>query len=249
MVAAETHPKRILVVDDEQNVRMTLAANLELAGYDVVEAADGADAVEKVAAARFDLVLMDIRMPRMNGVAALQEMRRHDPEVQIVLVTGFAVDRLIRDGIGGGAFTVVQKPVEPDALLGIVETAVKAPLVMVVDDKQAFTDGAVASLREAGVRAAGAVDGQAALDAQGEHDIDVWVLDLRMPGMSGVELTSKVLSTSSDRAVIAITGSDDADLIRDALAGGAATCLTKPFETQALLDAISAARGRRAARR
>ncbi len=236
--------KRILVVDDELNVRITLAANLELAGYVVVEAEDGLAAVERAANEEFDLVVMDIRMPRMDGVEALRVIRKQRPGMQVLLVTGFAVENLLREGVRGGAFTVVQKPVEMEALLALVASALTHPMVLVVDDHPAFSSTLLATLEQSGVRAVAVSDGAAALAAVKNGGFDVCVLDLMMPGMSGVDICAMLPPETSGVSIIAVTGSDDAVLIRRALDSGASQLLRKPFSPDEILEGISAARRR-----
>ncbi len=240
--------KRILVVDDEKNVRITLAANLELAGYVVVEAKDGVEAVEAARAAEFDLVVMDIRMPRMDGVEALRAIRKERPGLQVLLVTGFAVESLLKEGVRGGAFTVVQKPVEIEALLSLVASAMTHPLVLVVDDSPGFSAALLATLEGAGVRAVAVNDGVAALRAVEQGGVDVCVLDLLMPGLSGADVCARLPAETAGLSVIAVTGSDNAVLIRSALENGASQLLRKPFSADEILEGISAARRRLAHR-
>ncbi|HUS67503.1 MAG TPA: response regulator, partial [Kofleriaceae bacterium] len=76
----------VLLVDDEEGLRTTLAANLELDGFDVVEAADGIEALAHARRRAFDLVVTDIRMPGMNGVDLFRAIRGLHPRVPVVLM-------------------------------------------------------------------------------------------------------------------------------------------------------------------
>jgi CheY-like chemotaxis protein len=88
----QTHSrrKRILLADDEEVVRKTVRLVLGFQGYDVVEAADGEDAVQKYTAATppFDLVLLDVDMPRAGGLAALAQIRERDSAAKVIVLSG-----------------------------------------------------------------------------------------------------------------------------------------------------------------
>ena len=101
---------RVLVVDDEASVRITLVANLELEGFIVTEAVDGQEAITCLESETFDVVLSDIRMPRMNGLELLREAKKSWPDVPIILMTAFAAPGIERDAINEGAFVVLSKP-------------------------------------------------------------------------------------------------------------------------------------------
>ena len=80
--------KRILVVDDDPRVREVIEQALAMAGYDVVTAADGEQALAAYAAARPDLVITDLLMPRKDGVETIRGLRRHYPDARVIAVTG-----------------------------------------------------------------------------------------------------------------------------------------------------------------
>ena len=81
--------KNALVVDDEPSTRTLLRAALEDVGMHVTEAVDGADAIHKSLAGRFDLTTMDIRMPNVNGLDAIHALRTVDPACRIIVVSAF----------------------------------------------------------------------------------------------------------------------------------------------------------------
>ena len=120
--ANEPRPdERILVVDDETHIRRSLALFLEKKGYAVAEAEDGLDAIEKIKAEPFFLVLTDIAMPRMNGLATLKEVKAIRPETDVVMITAnleldFAIEAMRR-----GAFDYLRKPFYLDEVILTVE--------------------------------------------------------------------------------------------------------------------------------
>lgn len=108
--------KRVLIVDDEENSRLGLGALLQRDGYQVSYAADAAAALAQLDQAPVDLVLSDIRMPGMNGLSLLEQVRQHYPAVQVILVTAHGDVDLYLQAINLGAFDFVHKPVKVSEL-------------------------------------------------------------------------------------------------------------------------------------
>jgi DNA-binding NtrC family response regulator len=115
---------RILIIDDDEPIRRTLRRMLELAGYDVVEAADGREGVELYKADSVDLVLTDLIMPEKEGIQAAAELRHYDPEVKIIAISGggrignFQVLKITQKF---GIEHALPKPIRLGKLLALVE--------------------------------------------------------------------------------------------------------------------------------
>lgn len=118
--------RTIAVVDDDDAMVETLCDVLELHGWAPVRASDGEQAVDLVTCGDVDVVLMDIRMPKMNGVEALREIRRRRPAAQVILFTASAAQELLADAVRYGAARVLRKPVDVVELLSVLEGLRKA---------------------------------------------------------------------------------------------------------------------------
>jgi len=118
----EGYGKRILVVDDDADVRFILSAVLEAAGFNVYEAGDGLEAVECLKRRRYDVLLTDYRMPKMDGLELLDVVRAMWPDLPVIVVTGDSVS-FKRDCLGAEAFALVDKPFDRTHLLNLVATA------------------------------------------------------------------------------------------------------------------------------
>jgi two-component system nitrogen regulation response regulator NtrX len=116
----------ILVVDDEPSVREMLVGYFEHAGYVVETAADGRGAIDAVRRRRPALVLLDVEMPGMDGVAALRGIREVDPRIPIIMVTGNESTRVAGEVIAAGAFSYLPKPVKLKYLDHLVATVLPA---------------------------------------------------------------------------------------------------------------------------
>lgn len=114
----------VLVADDELGMRETLMDILSQSGYDVREAADGEAALEAIRGARFDVVVMDVRMPGRDGVSILREVGSPPPAV--ILMTAYANEHQLAEARSANAFAVLRKPFPVPQLLGLVASAVEA---------------------------------------------------------------------------------------------------------------------------
>ena len=112
---------KIMVVDDAQFMRMKCAKLLSSNGYDVIEAATGAEAVESYKTERPDAVLLDITMPDMDGLQALKEIRKIDPEARIAMVTAMGQQSIVMEALKSGAKDFIVKPFDPDRVLAAVQ--------------------------------------------------------------------------------------------------------------------------------
>jgi len=116
----------ILVVDDAAGMTETLCELLRLKGYRAAAAHDGHEAVAKAGDLRPRVVLLDIRMPGLNGVETLRRLKRIlPPSTVYVMMTAYAVDDLRREAMAEGALTVLDKPFEINEVIQIIEYARK----------------------------------------------------------------------------------------------------------------------------
>src|SRR3989338_8393198 len=107
----------ILVVDDNEDLAITMKNLLSFKSYNVTTASDGRIALEKIKSQKFDLILMDIHMPNMNGIEAVKHIKAINPDSFIVMMTGEAGDEEVEKDIKEGGYAVLRKPFSPDNLL------------------------------------------------------------------------------------------------------------------------------------
>lgn len=125
---------RILVVDDEREVRKPLALNLLKAGYEVVEAEDGQQAIELLNQGdnplMVDTILCDIRMPRVNGSDAIVYFRTQYPSVPVVVLTGYPDVELAVSLMKQGVLDYLVKPISKDELLTVIKKSVSHHVIL-----------------------------------------------------------------------------------------------------------------------
>src|SRR5512133_2685882 len=110
------NPPRILVVDDDNNLRWVLQTQLEEMGYSAVTAADGAAALEAIEKEPPALVLTDLKMPGMSGMELLEQIRRDFPELPVLIITAFGTIQNAVQAMRAGAYDYLAKPIDYDEL-------------------------------------------------------------------------------------------------------------------------------------
>ena len=188
---------RVLVVDDERAVRSALRVNLGKAGYEVIVAEDGQAALDALASHPPDLVLSDLRMPRLDGMLLLETIQASHPGIPVVLMTGHGSVRDAVQAIRAGASDYIIKPVRKDELLVILERALRARslerevvrLREALDQRQRFEQliGASPAMQRV----------YALVDAVADSDALVLVTG---PTGAGKELVSRAVHSRSARA-------------------------------------------------
>lgn len=117
--------KTILVVDDAAFMRMMIKDILNKNGYSVVgEADNGLNAIERYEELKPDLVTMDITMPEMDGITAVKEIRKRNPNARIIMCSAMGQQAMVIDAIQAGARDFIVKPFQPDRVLEAVAKAV-----------------------------------------------------------------------------------------------------------------------------
>ena len=124
----------ILVVDDNEDLLETFSLILKRRGFDVDTAENGAAAVDKFKMHHFDVTLMDIVMPQMDGVEAFRKIREMHPEAAVILMTAYSEEELIQMARDEGAHGVIRKPIKIDQLIELIKKAVASQPILVVDD-------------------------------------------------------------------------------------------------------------------
>ncbi len=138
---------RILVIDDDQNIRETLAAILRDKGYIVDLAQNGYEAIQKSETANYNLALIDIRLPDMEGITLLSKLKEGVPKTRKVIVTGFpSMDNAIK-ALNKKADAYIVKPVDIDKLLDVIKEQLKLQ-----SDEKAFSEQKVADFIETRVK-------------------------------------------------------------------------------------------------
>lgn len=112
---------KVLVVDDAAFMRMRVVKLLTENGYEVIEAQDGQEGLDKYKSEKPDLVLMDITMPIMDGITSLQEIKKFDANAVVVMCSALGQQTMVMNSIKSGAKDFIVKPYQPDKILATIK--------------------------------------------------------------------------------------------------------------------------------
>lgn len=231
---------KVLVVDDDRRMVKTICDILKVKGYEALQAYTGEEAIEKVKSEIPDCVLMDIKMPGINGVEALKMIKDVSPGLPVLLMSAYATEELIKEGKQQGAYTVLTKPIDIQMVLLFLSLLRKEESILVVDDDPAFCKTLMDILHSRGYRVETEADPEKVLGHMEQDYKLVVILDLKLGNANGLDVMKAIRAKYPSKPVVLVTGyrEEMADSIRKGLEIGAYTCLYKPFEMEELFRFI-----------
>lgn len=233
----------ILIVDDNVNLSKTISFILQKRGYSVDIVESGAEAIEKVKEKSYYLILLDIKMQTMNGVEAFKKIKTIDSDVIVIMMTAYAVEDLIQEAIEEGAYGVLYKPLDMDKLISSIEESKEEQenmLICIIDDSEGIRTTLENILSKKGFRTIVAETGEEAIAFAKENQCDVFIIDMKLPTINGLETYLALKDICLNAVAILITGfyQEMDDVINSALNETAYTCLQKPLDLEVLLEII-----------
>jgi len=231
---------KILVVDDQPGMRITLKGILTKKGYQVTVAEDGIQAIEAVKKENFRIIFMDVKMPGINGVEAFMKIKEINPKATVIMMTGFAVEEELKRAIQEGAYTVLYKPLDIEKILEVItECLGSQTLVLLVDDNLDDTELYNTILRQRGYKCVNVSTGEECLKQVKEKQFQIILLDVKLPGIDGVETLKQLKNIRLDVSVIMLTAYSKKQIIEEAMQHGSYACLAKPLDIEQLLDVLA----------
>jgi DNA-binding response OmpR family regulator len=236
----EPKPPAILVVDDDLDTCRNLSDILTDLGYRVDTAHDGLAALEMVRRSPYDVALLDLKMPGMDGLTLYREIKKLRAGTVAIIVTACAGGTTTEEALDAGAWQALAKPVEFPRLLGLVDEAVGQPLVLVVDDDPDLCANLWDLLRQRGYRIAIAHDEQTAASQLRDTSFRVVLIDLKLPEGDGASVFRLVRRANPQARTVVITGhrSELEQLVRRVVDEGADAVCYKPFDLPRLLSTL-----------
>jgi CheY-like chemotaxis protein len=250
----------ILIADDNEANRDLLSRSLEKQGYTVASVGDGQEALDMMALEDFDLLLLDIMMPALDGYDVLKKMRM-DPKLgnlPVIVLTADNESSNVIHCIELGANDYLVKPYDMVVLRNRIARCLlnrriredvggelnwqsgQVPEVLIVEDDDMSRDLLQKRVSRAGYNVVSVADGNAALQRLSDQPFDLVLLDIMMPGMSGIEVLQHIKDDEkhSQVSVIMISALDDQETIEECLQAGAEDYITKPFNALILKSRI-----------
>ena len=247
----------ILVVDDEEPNRDILSRRLTKEGYAVAVANSGKEALDMLHLERYDLVLLDIMMPGIDGYEVLKRIRSEPVlhETPVIMVTALGDESSIKRCLALGATDYVGKPFELTFLKSRISQAVHAltnlrrandeattcsATILVVEDDEVNRELLVRRLSKFGYTARGAANGTQALNMLSEDTYDLILLDIMMAQMDGYQTLQKIRAreTLKNIPIIMVSALSDAASIARCMELGADDYIMKPYNAELLKDRV-----------
>lgn len=230
----------VLVVDDNEDLLTTFSLILKRRGFHVETAENGASAVNKSREQQFDVTLMDIVMPGMNGVDAFRKIREMHPGATVIMMTAYSEEELIQIARDEGAHCVVHKPIRIDQLIEIIKEASASQPILIVDDNADICQTLTRALALQGHQVLTAGSGEEAIIIARENACEIAFIDVKLPNIDGLETFLRLKEIRPDILTIMMTGfrNEVKDALDKAQAASAITCLYKPFDPSEATDLV-----------
>lgn len=237
---AKNSKPHILVVDDEPDTCANLSDILTDQGYHVDVAYDGLAALELIKNKVYDLALLDLKMPGIDGLELYRRIRMISADTVAIVVTAYASSSTATAVLGAGAWKILSKPVDLPQLLNFVGQALSQPLVLVVDDDRELCDALWELFRDRNYRVCLAHDVPEAAQRLEQRDFHVVIVDMKLPSGDGTVVLDCVRHANPEARSVLITGfrGEMERRVQTALSGGASAVCYKPFQVEQLLSTV-----------
>lgn len=245
---------QVLLVDDEEEFLASAARGLSRRGFEVEVASTGQIALARLADRRFDVIVIDVQMPGMNGLELMREIAAGWPGLPVIVLTGQAN---LEQSVELCALKIFEYLTKPCDLQKIAETVRRAADIdwhpesvdidpstlsrirlLIVDDERDFLDGLARTLGRRGMQVMTAENGREALALIASNTFDVALLDVRMPGMDGIDLLEQIRRIAPEIRVLLLTGHPTLNQAIKGVRAGAYDFLLKPQDIDTLAHKI-----------
>lgn len=239
-----TEKAKVLVVDDDHKIRELMTDTLSALGYTTFGAKDGKEALSFLKTQKMDLVIADIRMPQLDGISLLKTIKNQQPDLPVLIITGYDFNYAMDQALDGGADGFLAKPFR----IGKIEELIKSVLgiktpseekakvlskkILVVENDPTLRKMLLETLSSLDYQPMGAENGEEALNRMDQEKFDLVITDIRMPRMDGITLVKNLREKKSKIPVIVVTGYPKAYPAEKILQVGADGYLAKPFKVQ-----------------
>jgi two-component system, NtrC family, response regulator HydG len=231
---------KVLVVDDDRRMVKTICDILKAKGFDAVHAFTGEEAVEKVGKEKPDCVLMDVKMPGIDGIEALRMIKELSPDLPVVMMSAYATGEQTDEAKCHGAYSVLTKPIDIQQVLSFLSMLRKEESILVVDDDPQFCKTLKDILQARNYQVETEDDPEMVLGHMELKYELVVLVDLKLGNADGLETLRDIRERYPTKPVVLVTGyrEEMAASIEKGFQIGAYTCLYKPFETEELIGII-----------
>ncbi|MFH1293741.1 MAG: response regulator [Pseudomonadota bacterium] len=243
--------KTVLIVDDDRIIREQLEKALKREFFRPFVAADGQTALEIFSREEIDIVILDVKLPDIDGLEILKGIKEKRPDCEVIVITGLGSQEIAIKSLRMGAIDYIEKPIEMDELSAALgraqeKLAEKEELsyknrLLLIDDEEAIVKRLKKFLEKEGYEVLCAYSGNEGLKIIENHKIDVVITDIQMDDMNGIEVLQRAKRLYRDIEGIVVTGFKDQELAIKSLRAGAIDYITKPINLDEILFSIKRA--------
>jgi len=257
-MVADEKKYRLLMVDDEEEFLISSSQALSHRGFIVDAALNGVTALEKIEEFEYDAVVLDVKMPDIDGIEVFHQIHKINPDLPVIILTGYSSVGDAFQTSKEGIADYLSKPIEMDELSGRIIQAIsvfKKPQalpendlnfiegeesirLMIVDDEIDFLDSMKPVFQRRGFSVITASSGEEALSLLRDELVDVIVLDVKMSGMDGLEVLRQTKKDFPSVDVILLSGHPSVEAAVEGVRLGASEYLKKPPDIERLIETI-----------
>ncbi|WP_182867724.1 response regulator [Rhodopirellula sp. JC639] len=238
--------RRVLIADDEPGMRTTLADILADSGYDVRTAQDGQDAITKCQNEDYDVVLMDVRMPVVDGISAFREIRRSSQHVRVILMSAYGEDEMKHAALQDGAIAFLDKPLNLDTVIQLVADSTELAVMAITAD-QTLLQTLPQCLHSSGQKLTVVHNRDEAVTLLRQVSFDVALIDVELGTNDGLACYLALREISPTITAVMISRSDQPvrRIAEEAVRRTAYTIVPKPIEPERLAEVMQTLRAQR----
>ena len=230
---------RILVVDDDIDNAHSLAELFDIEGHDAMVVHSGEAAIAAHMAQHFDLAFMDVMMPGLNGVESFLRIRQQRPNAKVFMMTGYSVEELLQQAVEQGALGVLNKPMDADAVLKMVNDIGMGGLMVAPSVGGNYGHALQGMINASGKRCA--IMNNSIIHNQMLDLEEVLIVDLKAPLIDSVGYCNNLRREGHNQPTIIVTppaahAEQGLEALRDVAVSG---ILNKPFDPMDLLDRLA----------
>jgi DNA-binding NtrC family response regulator len=230
--------KRVLIADDEPSMRTTLADILADNGFDVSTAENGEAAIEMCEQEAYDVVLMDVRMPGIDGVEAFRRIRQTLEGVSVILMSAFGDEDLKHDALRDGAIAFLDKPLKLETVIQLIADSSGLSILAVTDDDA--LSALLPSLKSSRQKLTMVRSSSEAQQLLQQLNFDVALIDVELPMSTGLDcyLALRAIDATISAIMVSSSDRDLLTLAEEAVRRTAYTVITKPLQREVLSETI-----------
>jgi len=228
-----------LIVDDHVGMRTTLQDILEDEGYLVSSASSGDEAIELCQENKFDIILMDVRMPGINGVEAFKKIKTISRDSRVIMMSAYSIDEMKLEALKEGAIAFLEKPLDISQVLKLIAEDDNTPVLLVMQDNNEL-EKIVNILEDKTYRTHVTHSPDEAMELARQIRFKLIVIETRLAPINGLDLFFALKEIAPDTVTIILADTDDVFInqAKEAVQNNAYTFLKKPLERNAFISIL-----------